>query len=259
MTAQAMAVPLGLTMTEAHVYTAHYPPDPPQVLPSVTTILGVIGKGEGLTTWAARQAAGWAAANLEAFTRMVADLGPDAAANAAATRAVAIRDAKGDRGTIVHAMAEAVFLRRPVIVPAELQGFHAALVAFVAEHDFQAEHVEAMVYAPEYAGTIDAIGTIRVGRRRSRILLDVKTSNRVYPEMGLQVAAYGAASWIGSPGTLERVAMPTLEGHAILHVSEHGAALIDVEVTERDLEAFWDALNLYQWKRSRALKGGILG
>ena len=50
---------------------------------------------------------------------------------------------------------------------------------------------EQVVYSEEhrYAGTFDGIGSLG----DSLVVLDWKTSNRAYPEMGLQVAAYAKA------------------------------------------------------------------
>ena len=61
-----------------------------------------------------------------------------------------------------------------------------------------AEGVDGMIYHTEmkvisrlykYSGTLDAVGKIG----KTRMIIDWKTSTRIYPEMALQLAAYAAA------------------------------------------------------------------
>ena len=55
---------LGLARDDDHTYSAWYPPAPPAVLSSVTTILGVMAK-PALLNWYGTIAAEWAMDNMD--------------------------------------------------------------------------------------------------------------------------------------------------------------------------------------------------
>ena len=105
------------------------------------------------------------------------------------------KDDAGTAGTIAHAWIDDTIHDRPLTVfaaPAELQEkARTALTAFVEWRD----QVKLEVLSTEtplvsevhhYGGTYDAL--VRINGKR--VLFDLKTSNGIYPEVVLQVAAY---------------------------------------------------------------------
>lgn len=144
------------------------------------------------------------------------------------------RDKAADLGTFVHEAAEAYVLKKPfpkwpVLVAPRMQAFE----QFLKDYEPAYEQTEASVYnrTEHYAGTLDAIATI-AGRR---LLLDTKTGKGVYPEVGLQLAAYRHAEFIGLPDGSE-APMPAVDGAAVLHLPESGGyQLLEVRA---DLEVF---------------------
>lgn len=94
-----------------------------------------------------------------------------------------------------------------------------------------------------YAGTIDQCFVID----GKPTLVDIKTSNNVYPEMTLQLAAYIMGKPINDPEYLE--IWSRIEKALIIHIDKATGA---VEVLDRtpqkiDKEAFLHARYLYDW------------
>jgi hypothetical protein len=106
------------------------------------------------------------------------------------------RQAAADAGTIAHAMVEAEIHGRPFVMPevpedirAKAQQAYATYREWAAQTKLQpiATEVRLVSETHRYGGTLDVI---LVGGRR--LLGDWKTSNAVYGEYLLQLAAYGA-------------------------------------------------------------------
>ena len=95
-----------------------------------------------------------------------------------------------------------------------------------------------------YAGTFDAIATLPgVGV----VLLDVKTGNRVYPEVCLQLAAFAAAEFIGDPDGVTEQPLPEVHAGAVLHLQPGGYRLLPVPIGGAVLEAFLAALAVFRF------------
>lgn len=147
------------------------------------------------------------------------------------------RDRAADLGTFVHDAAEAYVLGKPfpdwpITVRPRMEAFE----RFLADYTPAYEATEASVYnrTEHYAGTLDAIATI-AGRK---LLLDTKTGKGVYPEVGLQLAAYRFAEFIGLPDGSER-AMTEVDGAAVLHLPESGGyELLEVRADRAMFTAF---------------------
>src|SRR4051794_14692313 len=108
------------------------------------------------------------------------------------------RDKKAELGSWVHAACEAFQLGKPMPPwPVAIKPHMEHFAAFLDEYQPTIELAEASVYnrTEKYAGTLDAIALF--GDRR--LLFDVKTGKGVYPEVGLQLAAYRYAEFIGLP------------------------------------------------------------
>ncbi len=109
----------------------------------------------------------------------------------AAAKAATERSA--EEGTLIHTVAEKIFIGEPTEIPEAVKPAITALQVFLAERKIQVqpEHVEMRILNKEhrYAGTIDTLATIdgKFG------VLDIKTSQSIYRDYNLQTAAYVGA------------------------------------------------------------------
>ena len=255
MTAPTMSTPaamvaLGVTRDERHVYgfndgkTVHYP------IPSVTTIIKLIDKSGPLVGWAKRETAASAVRNLDALMAMRKEGGPQAAIDWLKTIPDYQRDRAADRGSNVHAIAEQIIRGQKPEIPEELGPYVASYHAFLREWQPKFIAVEQMVVSlrHDYAGTFDAFATIG----NERWLLDLKTSAGVYSETALQLAAYGAAEFIGRPGDPKRYHVPRAQRFGVIHVTPEGAELVPYAVDRGTFNAFLRAREVWAWTQGPA-------
>lgn len=237
--------PLGLTRTAAHVYTwsdgrAIYSP-----LPSVTTILKVVDKSGPLVGWAKRETAACAVRNLDVLVRM-RETGGDAAATDWLKKIPDYqRDSAANVGTRIHALAEQINRGlEPAVSPDEapmIDAYRQFLTAFRPRFLAVEEMVCSLRHA--YAGTLDAIAVIG----DETWMLDLKSGVGLYPETGLQLAAYGGADFIGRPGIARRFRLPRMTRYGAIHVRPDGARLVEYHVGRDTFAAFLEARRLYAW------------
>jgi hypothetical protein len=170
-------------------------------VPSVTGILGHVGKAAPLMGWAVKETAAYALTHAgdlavlddEVWLRDV---------KGAADRA---RDKAAADGTMLHTLAETLIDGHPmpehvltdgepVPVPGHVRDMATQLARFLDAWDVQPVLTEAMVFHDgyQYAGRIDLVADLADGHRW---LLDYKTSQSgIWPRDGLQLTAYERAS-----------------------------------------------------------------
>ena len=144
------------------------------------------------------------------------------------------RDAAGSAGTLAHAMVEAdihgcrfVMPDVPGDVQEKAQQAYAMYCEWAAQTKLEPMVTELQLVSEQhrYGGTLDVI---LVGGRR--LLGDWKTSNAIYPEHLIQLAAYGAL-W------KENRPQEPIEGYQIMRFSKHHP---DFEERRfRDLDDAW--------------------
>jgi hypothetical protein len=197
--------------------TYAWPPLPPyefEVLSVTAAINGGIAK-PFLTNWAAKLVAETA---VEDFDLVKLMLEKDDAAGAIAHLKGAPyrkRQAAADRGTLVHSAIESYVagvkveeeqLReqfKEAAIPTKLWKstlvMITGLVDFLFDEEPEILWSESTVYSREhgYAGTADMIARMRVGGTVVPVVLDVKTSKRIYDEAALQCCAYARADFVG--------------------------------------------------------------
>jgi len=157
-------------------------------------------------------------------------------------------------GSDIHALAEAITLGHDVIVSEEQAPFVAAYRQWLADFTPEFLAAEEMVYSERgYAGTLDAI----VRMNGETWLIDYKTSKGVYPETALQLAAYGAADFIGRAGDPQHYAIPPIDQYGVLHIRPEGYELVPFDVSGA-FDAFMAAMRLSEWKAG-ATVGAPLG
>ncbi len=252
MTTPAALVPLGMTRDEKHVYSwnegavVRYP------IPSVTTIIKLIDKSGPLVGWAKRTVSEIAVRKIDTLAEMARTGGEQAAIDWLKTLPDYQRDRAADRGTSVHQIAEQIIRGTPPTdIPEELAPYVNSYLGWAREWSPKFIVAEQMVCSlkHDYAGTLDAIADID----GVRWLLDWKTGG-AYFETALQLAAYGAAEFIGRPGDPKKYRMPRAQRFAVVHLTGDGAPgkLIPYAVDRGTFAAFLEARKVWDWTQGPA-------
>ena len=224
---------------------------------SVTTIIRDGLPKAGLIFWSAGETAKAAVEGLKDGT--LAELlrveGEDAVIRRLKGARDESRNRKGDIGKLTHRVAEAWSKGRPTpAVPIAVEPFARSVRAWLEQARPRIVAVEAQVYRrhddplERYAGTLDLLAWLPTGPDGAEELwmIDVKSGERVYPESAIQLAAYGAADFIGDPLTGQEHDLPKPDRYGILHVRPRSSRLKPVDITGA-LEAFRHARGSYQW------------
>jgi hypothetical protein len=215
-----------------------------EVFPSVTTVLSVLNK-PALVGWAAKEVATYALENLGQL-QVLNDKDPDGALALLKGSPYRKRNRAANLGSDVHRAVEAHVLEQPMPEwEPDVAPFMRQFEQFLLDVEPEFEATEATVYSREhgYAGTLDAIASVN----QQRLVLDVKTGSGVYPEFALQLAAYARADFIGMPDGQE-VAMPQIEGAAVLHLRPDAFELIPTRIDAEIFMTFLSALDLFKAK-----------
>lgn len=237
-----------------------------QEFPGVTNVLKVIDKSDALMTWAARNTAEAALTlynrklnpldpdiqgmSIDALGQLVETVGQDGAIKALTSRSTWKRDEAAHLGTRVHAYADDLVNGRPI--PADLPGsqgdYVKAYADWWASSGWTIRTTEAIVLHERhrYGGTLDILARDADGRT---VLADIKTGKAVYSEAVLQLAAYGNAELIQTPGG-QIYPMPAVDRYVILHVTAKEVRPIEVSVGTLELNAWGACLDLHAWHRT---------
>ncbi|MGN8821570.1 hypothetical protein ACTQ2Q_09815 [Atopobiaceae bacterium LCP21S3_F11] len=227
-------------------------------IPGVTTVIGTLDK-PALVQWAASETAAYADEHWAELSELrSADRIKRLERARLATNRRAI--VTGNR---VHALGERIS-RGEQIDPADIapgeRPYVEGYARLLDDWELDIEHTEMPVCHSEYryAGTLDAIGT---SPRLGRVLLDIKTSRRVYAETALQLAAYRYADLgilttesVGPRGgrvtSDTEISMPEVDVCAIVHVREDSCTLQLAKADQDTWAVFLHLLEVYDtWAR----------
>jgi hypothetical protein len=247
----------GLTRTADHRYQWNDGP----FVPGATSVIRVLDK-PGLIQWAKNETAACAVRNFDFVADLIARGGPDAAARWLSAIPDYKRDTAAELGSAVHRMAEQIARGEEFEIAAEHLVYIDGYRRFLEDLTPTSVRVERMVYSEHgYGGTIDLLARID----GKTTLIDLKTgrsvagiNGQVYPEIRLQLAAYGMADFVGRPGDGRKYKMPSIQRYAVLHLSpsyERAYRLIEVDATIADFEAFLACLRIQRWRASLNGKG----
>ena len=197
-----MSNPLNATTTKDG-RTYEWPPTG-EVFDSVTTLIKYgTPTGYGLQKWLKRVNVEWAVQNRELWLPVAEKGHVGAAVDMIVGEADRVRDIASDRGTEVHNWAERIVLGTAshTDAPEDIRPYVGQFMKFLADWRPTYEATEATVYsrAHRYAGTLDWIARIP---GHGLVLGDIKTKadgKTIYGEIGLQLAAYRYADFIGLP------------------------------------------------------------
>jgi hypothetical protein len=228
-------------------------------VPGVTSVARFASRPDGLIRWSAREAAAWAAANVDALPV----LGPEEWQKTAATASDRVRDRSMLAGTQVHSLAEALVYgselpaEDPNGLPWPEDVFRTAeqLARFYDAWNVEPVAHELIVFheSHRWAGRLDLIADLRDG---ARWLLDYKTgATGVWPETTLQLNAYKRATHCQLGG--DDVAMFAVDRLAAVWLRPDSWELIPLEDDDEHYSTFGHAMRVAAWVNRRA-KSSVL-
>lgn len=181
-----------------------------------------------------------------------------------------LRDKAGATGIAVHDEAETVVLRlaldsteayaKGLDVPdwPGLGGYREGFVNWLLDWRPLFDATEATIFsrAQAYAGTFDAIVRVSIAGVLRRLLLDYKSGRQIYPEAGMQIAAYRRGEFIGGPDGVTEIPMIPTDDGAVLHLkpkptraAPRGYVFRLVRTDDAVYRAFLFAREGYRWGR----------
>ena len=198
--------------------------------PSVTTVLGIVGKGEALKHWAANEVAKYAVKNIESWR----NLDDAAAIDLLKREPLRFLDRAASRGTDVHALAETYAKTGTMPQWAdEISGYVHALQRFFDEHQPEPVLVEHTVFNTDigYAGSFDMVCKL-TAFDGALTILDYKTSKAIYPDVAAQLAAYARANeYADDEGNI--TPMPKIERAVAVRLAADGTyQMIECDISE---------------------------
>lgn len=218
-------------------------------VPGVTTIKGVLNMRQ-LPPWYAKQAAGWAATNMEQLSA----LGPDEFVKLASKAGDAARDRAADLGRGVHAHAQQLLETGEVSVSDEQLPMVRQAADFLDRYVRTVVASERAVYNDTfgYAGRLD--GLFELDGLDGISLVDFKTGQSgVWSDVALQLAAYRFCTHMqaADPAKQPDVPMPPVSRACVVWVRPEGWQLIPVKADREIWTTFLSCIPLYQFDKRK--------
>lgn len=192
-----------------------------ETYPSVTTIIGAMNK-PALPRWAAKETAEFAVKVIDQIS-FIAQQDRQAAIDL--LKGAPWRNSRKamGRGSGIHKLIEQRMSGEAVEVPDRHRDSYGAFGAFLSDYNVSYETCETTVFSRthNYAGTLDFIAKLDgIGT----VVGDIKTGKNVWPEVGLQLAAYRYADFMGGKDGEEKE-IPATTGAVVLHLRPDGYSL----------------------------------
>lgn len=153
-----------------------------------------------------------------------------------------IRDAAGERGTLVHGYAEKLIHGEPVIIPDDLLALVEGYLQLIDAWDIRPILTETSCgnRTNWHAGRLDSI--VEIGTLgNARVLLDWKTSRGVYGETALQTAAYAKSEfYVKDDAPAIELPMIEVERTMVCHITDQGSFLYDLATTPEQIDRHYD-------------------
>lgn len=218
-----------------------------QLVPGVTTITGLLPKGNALVQWSANETAAFAASRWAGLDVIGAE---DVRTAAGHHRHVS--KSAAEKGSLVHSLVERLLRGETVDPPSpEVARLLRSALAFMDEWHFEPILTETIVWdsGMEYAGTFDLVGTSP--RFPGRVFLcDWKTGRGIYGEAAVQLAAYASAEHYVDGGEDRRVADLGITDHLVIHLREDGYSAVPARRDHQVFDLFATLRRLYRLHRS---------
>lgn len=208
----------------------------------VTTALNGIPK-DGLKYWAAGVVADYALSNMRQVSWLLESAGYGPARKMLTDIPNEHRDSAAVRGTDVHELAEKYIRDEEIEVPEALMPYVEGYAAYISDFDPASVHEELVVAnrTHMYAGRLDSIQDVP---SLGRVLVDYKTSRKVYGEHVLQCAAYRFAETY-KDGDGEHPMIP-VDAAYILHIQPGTYDMVPAQADEDAFRKFLVALENYR-------------
>jgi hypothetical protein len=153
-----------------------------------------------------------------------------------------VRDAAGERGTLVHGYAEDLLHGKPVTIPDDLLPMVEGYLRLIDAWDIRPILTETSCGNRQnwHAGRLDSI--VEIGALGNvRVLLDWKTSNHVYGETALQTAAYAKSEFYVLDDQPEiEIPMPQVERTMVCHITPGDSFLYDLATSAEQIDRHYD-------------------
>ena len=236
-----------VTTNQGRYYRWYTPAMEPEYFKSVTTILGATIPTPWLPAWKVKMAAQKAIDFHDEIGGMIGKKDKQGAIDFVKGSANRYRDDAADRGTQVHAAAEAMMRGQPVDYDntrSDAMPYIAAFEQFLVEHKPEPTHIETTVASRVgmYAGQLD----LKCTMKDIPVLIDIKTSSKVTDKMALQLAAYNWAEFHVVDGKAQP--WEPVEWAAILHLRPSGRySLVRMDAGEGNHRVFLAAREMYTW------------
>ena len=223
-----------------------------QTYPGVTSVLRVLDKSDALMAWASRNTAEAALAQLDHLAGLRDTVGPEGVIKALTARSGWKRDEAAAAGSDIHGLAERIARGEPLPdVPRSSAPRVEAYAAWWAGSGWRIRLAEAFVVEPD--------PRLRRHARPARLRRDrPDRPRRCQDRARTSTPRRGCSSWpTGRPPSSRRRAvpvaypMPTIDRYVVLHVTDAGVRVIDVEVDDDDRAAFRACLPLSRWHTAR--------
>lgn len=210
-------------------------------VPAVSTVIGMINK-PFLVPWAAKMAAQYAVDNWDELSGYY----PDSRVAQIKNAHQAYADDKAAIGDMVHEAIDCFQSGKPAAWDRKASSFMTQFVNFMMDVQPVFLETEVTVWSRRYgyAGTADWIADIG----GDIVLGDNKTGKRLYPEVGLQLAALANADFIIRPDGTEDL-LPSARKLMALHIRPRSWKLTEIKHGGHCLEAFLAARKLLQWEQ----------
>jgi hypothetical protein len=225
-------------------------------VPGVTSVGNMLPK-DFLTFWAAKESAEAAVENWDIVSELI-KRDPAGATDYLKNAHRRKSKAASDLGSAAHDLFERL-ARGEMIndrhVHVDVKPHVRWFREFLAEVQPRFLYLEETVWsdAHHYAGSFDAIAEVD----GEVVVLDWKTSARVYDSVALQLSAYRYADRIILAESGESVDVPPMAGGAVLHVRPEGWQLVPVKCDEEIYAHFLSLRHTFEWET--ATKKRVVG
>lgn len=232
-----------MSITLLETDRGHFYSTPAGELPSVTTILAIGGgsKTGALLGWVAKLNAQYYEKLLKDISEGVKTIKWDDIEGIIKEGKALHRKKKeetADLGSLLHNTIEQYLKGYQFVVDKSIEKQFDEFKKWEKTSGLKVINAERSIYSKNgYAGTLDILGVIG----GKRMVIDIKTSNAVYPEMAMQIAAYSKA--------IDELDGVITEGGGILRISRD-ATLEFKEFSSEELEIAYKKFEclLTYWK-----------
>lgn len=238
-----------------------------ELVPGVTSVLGMLAK-PFLVPWAAKTTAEAAVDNLPAVTA-IAQRDRVGAIDFLKNAHWRYSKSRSNIGSDAHDMFERMIRGEYVPKPADdnaMYPYYEHFLEFLERVQPELIRAEDMVWSDthKYAGSFDALLRVWVIEQADGkvvidpthgpdsipivVIVDWKTSKATYPEVALQMAAYGFAEWLIDPDG-NREPMPPVDAAAVLHVTADQWVFKPVRFDATVFDHFLHLRETFEWDR----------